>query len=127
MYKRQGAQWLQVDLGGLHHVEEVNLYRYWNGTRKYHDTVVLLSPDSSFDPTKTLVLWNGNRDADREWPASLSGTQGETHKLPKGEKEEYIETKDGKNMKVYGEGVSWLDTDTKKMCIRDRDTDGKIS
>ena len=81
-----GAQWLQVDLGGLHHVEEVNLYRYWNGTRKYHDTVVLLSPDSSFDPTKTLVLWNGNRDADREWPASLSGTQGETHKLPKGEK-----------------------------------------
>lgn len=114
-----GAQWLQVDLGGLHHVEEVNLYRYWNGTRKYHDTVVLLSPDSSFDPTKTLVLWNGNRDADREWPASLSGTQGETHKLPKGEKEEYIETKDGKNMKVYGEGVSWLDTDTKTPLPKD--------
>lgn len=66
-----GAHWLQVDLGGLHHVEEVNLYRYWSDSRKYHDTVVLLSPDSSFDPAKTLVLWNGNRDADREWPAAL--------------------------------------------------------
>lgn len=108
-----GAHWLQVDLGGVHHVEEVNLYRYWSDSRKYHDTVVLLSPDSSFDPAKTLVLWNGNRDADREWPASLSGTQGETHKLPKGEKEEYIETKDGKTMKVYDEGVCWLDPDTK--------------
>ena len=108
-----GAHWLQVDLGGVHHVEEVNLYRYWSDSRKYHDTVVLLSPDSSFDPAKTLVLWNGNRDANREWPASLSGTQGETHKLPKGEKEEYIETKDGKTMKVYDEGVCWLDPDTK--------------
>ena len=49
----------------------------------------------------------------------LSGTQGETHKLPKGEKEEYIETKDGKNMKVYGEGVSWLDTDTKTPLPKD--------
>lgn len=108
-----GAHWLQVDLGGVHHVEEVNLYRYWSDSRKYHDTVVLLSPDSSFDPAKTLVLWNGNRDANREWPASLSGTQGETHKLPKGEKEEYIETKDGKTMKVYDEGVCWLDPDMK--------------
>ena len=67
----------------------------------------------------------------REWPASLSGTQGETHKLPKGEKEEYIETKDGKNMKVYGEGVSWLDTDTKTPLPKDgehlmRDTSAYI-
>ena len=108
-----GAHWLQVDLGGLHHVEEVNLYRYWSDSRKYHDTVVLLSPDSSFDPAKTLVLWNGNRDADREWPAALNGEAGKTHKLPKGEKEEYSETKDGKTIKVYEKGVSWLDPDTK--------------
>lgn len=108
-----GAHWLQVDLGGLHHVEEVNLYRYWSDSRKYHDTVVLLSSDSSFDPAKTLVLWNGNRDADREWPAALHGEAGKTHKLPKGEKEEYSETKDGKTMKVYEKGVSWLDPDTK--------------
>ena len=64
-----GAHWMQVDLGGLHHVEEVNLYRYWKDSRKYQDTVVLLSPDSSFDPTKTLVLWNGNRDENLKWPA----------------------------------------------------------
>ena len=108
-----GAHWLQVDLGGVHHVEEVNLYRYWSGSRKYHDTVVLLSPDSSFDPTKTLVLWNGNRDENKEWPAALNGETGKTHKLPRGNQEEYVETQNGKTMKVYGEGVCWLDPNTK--------------
>ena len=108
-----GAHWLQVDLGGLHHVEEVNLYRYWSDSRKYHDTVVLLSPDSSFDPTKTLVLWNGNRDENKEWPAALNGETGKTHKLPRGNQEEYVETQNGKTMKVYGESVSWLDPNTK--------------
>ena len=107
-----GAHWMQVDLGGLHHVEEVNLYRYWNDSRKYQDTVVLLSPDSSFDPKKTLVLWNGNRDENLKWPASLSGEKGQTHTLPKGSNQEYAETANGKTMKVYDEGVSWLDPNT---------------
>ena len=38
---------------------------------------------------------------------------GKKHKLPKGNQEEYVETENGKTMKVYGEGVSWLDPNTK--------------
>ncbi|MBR6770189.1 MAG: chitobiase/beta-hexosaminidase C-terminal domain-containing protein [Lachnospiraceae bacterium] len=107
-----GAHWMQVDLAGLHEVEEVKLYRYWDDSRQYNDTVILLSPDSDFPADNTLVLWNANRDASRTWPGTINGQTGTTHTLPKGEQQNYPETAQGKSIKVYDDHVKWLDGDT---------------
>ncbi len=108
-----GAHWVQFDMNGLHKVEEVKLWRYFNGGRQYRDTVILLSPEASFPKDKTLVLWNANDNAERQWPKSMDGKDG-THKLPEGTDPLYPEVKEGKSFKVYDQNVKWLDADTNR-------------
>lgn len=119
-----GPIWIQVDLGGLHKVEEVKLYRYWQDSRKYNNTVVMLSPDSDFSADSTLVLWNGNgADGGRNgstvdsWPGNGNGAIG-THTLPTGTDASYSESQNGKSFKVYSGSdnqVSWLGTSSAQL------------
>lgn len=105
-----GAAWTQIDLGGLYEIEEVQMWRYRRDTRQYKDTVILLSEDSSFKPSKTLVIWNANENASTTWPNAQGSS--ETHTLPKGSDPLYTESNDGKAFKVYGDNVKWLDGTT---------------
>ena len=101
------AVWAQIDLGSLHEIEEVQMWRYNRDTRQYKDTVILLSEDSSFKPSKTLVIWNSNANAATTWPNSQGSS--ERHSLPAGSDSLYTESTAGKAFKVYGENVKWLD------------------
>lgn len=93
-----GAHWMQLDLEDDYDIEFVKLYRHWLDERAYNDTVVMISSDESFSADNTLVLWNANRDAEREWPDG--NNQSTTHKLPAGSQDNYIETADGLSLAV---------------------------
>lgn len=112
-----GAQWAQVDLGSQCKIEYVNLIRYWGDARGYNDTVVMLSTESDFPSDKTLVIWNGNRNADQQWPGKGNDSTGTTHKLPVGSDPVYQENtvkEAGKRMDVTDARVKWLDNDSNR-------------
>lgn len=103
-----GPNWIQLDLNGIHKVDEVKMWRYWGDSRQYNDTVILLSTEADFPADKTLVIWNANRDASRNWPKAMDGSAG-SHQLPQGSDGNYTEVEAGKAFKVYGSSVKWLD------------------
>ena len=108
-----GAQWVQVDMGQVHKIEELQLWRYWDEPegRSYKDTVILLSPDENFDPSKTLVLWNACSNPDSvTWPAaSQDNTIANNVNIPVGDEPIYPETQEGKTFSVSAPEVEWLD------------------
>ena len=97
-----GPNWVQVDMGGVHKVEELQLWRYWGEPdgRSYKDTVILLSPDKSFDPQKTLVVWNSSK-GQINWPGDI--------RVPEGNDKNYVESQNGQKFSVCGANVQWLD------------------
>ena len=113
-----GPIWVQMDLGEQQKVEKLKLYRYWDGTRKYHNTVIMLSPDENFPADSTLVIWNANNTtagrggtAVDNWTGDGNGSTG-SHIIPSGNDELYTETDAGKEFVVYGDNVQWLDGST---------------
>lgn len=99
--------WLEIDLQGVHRVEEVNLWRYFRrdpNPRAYKDTVILLSPEKGFPEDKTLVIWNSNATEDsKKWENDDIAKD-----IPKGQDELYLETENGKSFPVYGKNVAFL-------------------
>lgn len=106
-----GAIWAEIDLGSIHRVENVKLFRYWTDSREYKDTVILLSRDKNFAPDKTLVLWNANNGNDDGseiiWQGNGNNSVS-THTLPQGTNEMYEETQEGRTFNVYDSSVKWL-------------------
>lgn len=79
------SSYLQVDLGDVYEVDNVNLWRYWDQNREYNGTVVVLSEDDQFDNTDTIV-----HNSDKE----------NKHGFGAGEDSTYPEFKDGKSFPV---------------------------
>ena len=77
-----GAQWIQIDLGGNRDLTKVNLWHYYGDGRTYRDVIVQVSSDATF-ATKTTVF---NNDANN------SAGQGA------GIDAEYAETSAGKSI-----------------------------
>lgn len=68
-----GLQWVQADLGTSCSVSEIKLWHYFGDARKYHDVIVQLSNDPTFQTAVTTVY---NNDLDNS--AGLgAGTSGE--------------------------------------------------
>ncbi|MGE5371295.1 MAG: Ig-like domain-containing protein [Solirubrobacterales bacterium] len=56
-----GAQWVRLDLGQTHTINEIDLWHYYSSTRTYHDVIVQVSDDPEFLTGVTTVF---NNDAD---------------------------------------------------------------
>lgn len=81
------SSYLQVDLGAVYELTDVNLWRYWNGgNREYKNTVIVASEDKAFDKDNDTVIFN----ADKE----------DKHGFGVGAGESYKESKDGKKFPV---------------------------
>ena len=81
------SSYLQVDLGAVYELTDVNLWRYWNGgKREYKNTVIVASEDEKFDKDNDTVIFN----ADKE----------DKHGFGVGDGEPYKESKDGKKFPV---------------------------
>lgn len=76
------SSYLQVDLGDVYEVSSVNLWRYWDQSREYNGTVVVLSEDEKFDSNDTIV-----HNSDKE----------NKHGFGNGKENTYPENKDGKS------------------------------
>lgn len=76
------SSYLQVDLGDVYEVSSVNLWRYWDRSREYNGTVVVLSEDEKFDSNYTIV-----HNSDKE----------NKHGFGNGKENTYPENKDGKS------------------------------
>ena len=81
------SSYLQVDLGAVYELTDVNLWRYWNGgQRVYKNTVIVASEDEKFDKDNDTVIFN----ADKE----------DKHGFGVGDGKPYKESKDGKKFPV---------------------------
>ncbi|MFF2493994.1 discoidin domain-containing protein [Agromyces sp. NPDC058064] len=56
-----GTGWMQLDLGGTRTINQIKLWQYWGNGRTYHDVVVQLSDDPTFETGVTTVF---NNDTD---------------------------------------------------------------
>ena len=71
----------QLDLGGLYDVKTVNMWRYWEDLRFYHNTVVVLSENGTFAENDRFVLFNADyqnrygfgNGIDMEYPEGKDG------------------------------------------------------
>lgn len=81
------SSYLQVDLGAVYELTDVNLWRYWNGgKREYKNTVIVASEDEKFDKDNDTVIFNADKD--------------NKHGFGVGDGEPYKESKDGKKFPV---------------------------
>ncbi len=100
------AVWLEIDLKGLHKVEELKMHRYFRDIRAYNDTVIMLSPTKAFDADETLVIWNSHNEKDgnrADWKNDEIAK-----KIKDGTDPLYVETSGGETFPVYGENVHFL-------------------
>ncbi len=80
--------YIQVDLEQLSNIQSVKLWRYWDGSRKYHKTVVVVAKDETDFETaeKCTVLFNADKD-------NVCG-------FGNGKEEEYVEASTGRTFEV---------------------------
>ena len=78
------SSYIQVDLGKVSDVESINLYRYWNGGRRYNGTVIALSETEAFD--NPVIVYNSDAE--------------NVHGLGVGTDSTYAETEAGKAIKL---------------------------
>lgn len=96
-----GACYIDINLEQVYNVYNVELFRYWNDSRKYNNTVILLSTDKDFAKDSTYVLWNANNaKAGRNGQAITTGVYAN---VPVGEDPLYTETSKGKKFYVNDE------------------------
>lgn len=88
-----GEVWVEIDLEAICKVSDVELFRYWQGNRRYHNTVVMLSKNENFADEDTLVLWNANNTSAGKNGAVMEG-------VSEGKDTLYTETEKGKKFEV---------------------------
>lgn len=84
---RTDSSYLQVDLGDVYDVAQINLVRYFGDGRTYPNTTIVMSEDDSFD-TKDAVVYNSDAD-------NMNG-------FGKGEDTAYPETDKGRSFDAKG-------------------------
>lgn len=78
----RAGDYVQVDLGSLHEIDALKLYRYWDGSRRYFSTVVVLAEEETdFADHTATIIWNAD-------------TQN-IHGFGKGSDPKYVETDQG--------------------------------
>ena len=78
------SRYVQFDLGDEYDLMKIHMTRYWDGSRKYGQTVIQLSTDENFAADKTTTVYNSDKD--------------NVHKQGAGKDEFYVETAAGKEM-----------------------------
>ncbi|GEM_PF-983066 len=75
-----GLQWIQLDMGSSLEIGKITLWHYFGDTRKYHDVIVQLSDDPTFQNGVTMVYNNDSdnsagfgQGADQEYSETNSG------------------------------------------------------
>ncbi|WP_195419954.1 discoidin domain-containing protein, partial [Collinsella sp. D33t1_170424_A12] len=82
---RAESSYLQVDLGAVQNVTSINLYRYYQDSRTYPNTTIVLSKDKTFDENDVIVY---NSDAENK------------NGFGAGKDQAYAETSAGKTFEV---------------------------
>ncbi len=83
-YTAAGRQWVQVDLGASHNINNIRLWHYFGDARTYHDVVVMVSNNSSFTAGSYTIVYNNDSDNSSGFGA--------------GKDSEYSESSAGKDM-----------------------------
>ncbi|MFC4775465.1 endo-alpha-N-acetylgalactosaminidase family protein [Paenibacillus sp. GCM10023252] len=78
-----GPQWMQIDLGGIRTLNELQVWHYYADSRTYRDVILQVSNDPTFQTNVTTVF---NNDANNSAGQGI-GTDAE-----------YAETKNGKTV-----------------------------
>lgn len=61
--RTQAGRYVQLDLGKVHDVDALRLYRYYTGGRSYYGTVVALAEsEEDFSNGTAVVVWNADSD-----------------------------------------------------------------
>lgn len=90
--QRGESSYMQVDLGDVYELTEMNLWRYWKvADRQYKDTLIAVSEDADFgkkdsDPSDDKVIFNADKAG--------------VHGFGNGTQEGYAETADGHKFEV---------------------------
>ena len=79
------SRYVQVDLGAEYELDKLHLTRYYSDSRTYGPTVISLSDNENFE--KPTIVYN-------------SDTTGEVHNLGKGTDKPYVETAEGKDLRL---------------------------
>ncbi len=58
-----GAQWIQIDLGQVYNLNQVNVWHYFGDGRTYHDVIVKVSNSSTFSSGVTTVFNNDTNNS----------------------------------------------------------------
>ena len=91
---KAASSYMEVDLGDVYELTELNLWRYWQGgKREYKDTLIVVSQDEKFgkkddDASDDVIIFNADKDG--------------KHGYVKGTQEGYKETADGHKFPVSG-------------------------
>ena len=88
-----GSQWIQIDLGNPHELNAIWIWHYHSQKRAYHDVIVQISNDYSFE-TGVRTLFNNDYDNSAE--------QG------KGSNKPYVESRFGKLIDAKGETAQFV-------------------
>lgn len=86
------SAYMQVDLGAVYELTDVNLWRYWlTPGRQYKNTLIVVSEDDKFgskddDSSDDVVVFNADKD--------------NVHGFGEGEADDYVETSEGHSFPV---------------------------
>lgn len=86
------SAYMQVDLGAVYELTDVNLWRYWlTFGRQYKNTLIVVSEDDKFgskddDSSDDVVVFNADKD--------------NVHGFGEGEADDYVETSEGHSFPV---------------------------
>lgn len=83
---RNESSYMEIDLGRVYGLKQINLWRYFKDGRTYKNTVVAVSEDGSFDKDSAKIIFNADAD--------------NIHKLGAGNDQAYPETSDGHTFTV---------------------------
>jgi len=71
-----GLQWLQIDLGTSYNINDIKLWHYFGDTRSYHDVIVMVSNNASFN--SYTIVYSNDKDGTAGFPAGSSSEYTET-------------------------------------------------
>lgn len=55
--------YVQIDLGDLYDISQMNLYRYWNDARQYYNTVIVIGQsETDFQNNRGTVVYNADQE-----------------------------------------------------------------
>lgn len=56
------SRYMQFELNNQYDVQKIKMWRYWDDSRRYDNTVIALSDDEDFTPGKPVIVYNSDKD-----------------------------------------------------------------